>query len=171
MKTTILRLGHRIKRDERVSTHCALVSRALGASGMIYCGQKDKGFEDSVKNVSENWGGNFEITFEENWKNVVKNWDGKIIYLTMYGINLPEIAEEIKNLENVLLVVGSEKVPPELYDYVDYQVAVTNQPHSEIAALGIFLDWVSGHRLDKKFEGKMEITPKIKGKNVRKKTN
>jgi len=35
----ILRLGHRKKRDARLSTHVALVSRAFGASKIYYSGQ------------------------------------------------------------------------------------------------------------------------------------
>ena len=38
----VLRLGHRISRDKRISTHVALVARAFGASKIYYTGQKDK---------------------------------------------------------------------------------------------------------------------------------
>ena len=34
----VLRLGHRIGRDARISTHCGLVARALGANKIIYSG-------------------------------------------------------------------------------------------------------------------------------------
>ena len=34
----VLRLGHRLKRDERLSTHVGLASRALGADKIIYSG-------------------------------------------------------------------------------------------------------------------------------------
>ncbi len=53
MKVYILRLGHRISRDKRISTHCGLVSRAFGANGIIYAGEKDKDLMKSVKNVSK----------------------------------------------------------------------------------------------------------------------
>lgn len=165
----ILRLGHRIKRDERVSTHCALVSRALGASEMVYCGQKDAKFEDSINSVSEKWGGEFKIRFADNWKEFLREWNGKVVYLTMYGVNLPDVSSEIRTIkDDVLVVVGSEKVPPEIYEFVDYQVAITNQPHSEIGALAIFLDWFFDHKLNKEFEGEIKIKPKIKGKEFEK---
>jgi tRNA (cytidine56-2'-O)-methyltransferase len=57
-----------------------------------------------------------------------------------------------------MVVVGAEKVPPDLYRLADYNVAVTNQPHSEIAALSVFLDHLQrGQELKADFEGKMKI--------------
>ena len=37
-------------------------------------------------------------------------------------------------------MVGAEKVPREIYELADYNVAVGSQPHSEISALAIVLD-------------------------------
>ena len=48
----VLRIGHRLKRDERVSTHCGLVSRALGANKIIYSGEKDDKMLETIINVS-----------------------------------------------------------------------------------------------------------------------
>ncbi|MCL2143761.1 MAG: tRNA (cytidine(56)-2'-O)-methyltransferase, partial [Methanomassiliicoccaceae archaeon] len=39
----------------------------------------------------------------------------------------------------MLVIVGAEKVPPEVYERSDHNISVGNQPHSEIAALSIFL--------------------------------
>ncbi|MEM5871528.1 MAG: tRNA (cytidine(56)-2'-O)-methyltransferase, partial [Candidatus Aenigmatarchaeota archaeon] len=56
MSIYVLRLGHRIHRDERISTHCGLVARAFGADGIIYSGEHDEKLIESVKRVSEEWG-------------------------------------------------------------------------------------------------------------------
>lgn len=38
----VLRLGHRKKRDARVTTHVCLAARAFGASKIILSGEKDE---------------------------------------------------------------------------------------------------------------------------------
>ena len=49
----------------------------------------------------------------------------------------------------------------------DFNISVGNQPHSEVAALAIFLDRYSGGKWQKKeFNGKIEIQPCNKGKKV-----
>ena len=68
----VLRIGHRPGRDERVSTHCGLVARALGASSIIYSGEKDDSLLESVKNVVDRWGGRFTASYEENIRGVIK---------------------------------------------------------------------------------------------------
>lgn len=168
MEITILRLGHRIFRDQRITTHCALTARAFGCKRMIYSGEKDEETEKSVKEVVERWGNSFEIKYEKNWKRILKEWKGYKILLTMYGINLPDIIKEIQNLKkDLLIIIGSEKVPSDVYDLIDYQVAVTNQPHSEVAALAVFLDWYfKGKELKKKFSGKIKIIGQRKGKKI-----
>ncbi|MGC2387528.1 MAG: hypothetical protein WA460_10645, partial [Nitrososphaeraceae archaeon] len=56
-----------------------------------------------------------------------------------------------------------------VYTLADYNVAIGNQPHSEIGALSIFLDRVfKGEELKKNFRGaKLRIIPNGKGKRVR----
>ncbi|HIQ55257.1 MAG TPA: tRNA (cytidine(56)-2'-O)-methyltransferase, partial [Pyrodictium sp.] len=67
-----------------------------------------------------------------------------------------------------LIVVGAEKVPPFFYEIADYNVAIGNQPHSEVAALAIFLDRLyEGKELHVHFEdAKLKIIPSRKGKHV-----
>ena len=165
MKISVLRLGHRIFRDQRITSHCALVSRAFGASEMTYTGEKDENTEKSVKDISERWGGNFKIQHSDSHNKIIKNWKGKICHLTMYGINIDDfkIPEE-----DILVIVGGEKVPGEIYENADYNIAVGNQPHSEIAALAIFLDRINkGKEFKKDFkDSKVKIIPQEKGKKV-----
>ena len=85
----------------------------------------------------------------------------------MYGSNLPDVISEIRNCENILVVVGAEKVPAEMYDLADWNVAVGNQPHSEVAALAVFLDRLfQGRELCREFEGGLKIVPNPRGKQV-----
>jgi tRNA (cytidine56-2'-O)-methyltransferase len=169
----ILRLFHRVPRDERATSHVALSARAFGASGMVYCGMKDRGLEKSVERMGSEWGGKFFIEYIEDWKRTVREYRKKgfeIVHLTMYG---EKLGNEIRLKENSLVVVGSEQVPIEMYRLADRNISVTSQPHSEIAALAVFLDRaMNGKELSEEFEnsnfggGKRKIVPMKMGKKV-----
>jgi tRNA (cytidine56-2'-O)-methyltransferase len=61
----------------------------------------------------------------------------------MYGLPLPEVLEELRRVleeREMVVVVGSSKVPREVYEIADANVSIGNQPHSEVAALAVFLD-------------------------------
>ena len=169
MNIEVLRIGQRILRDDRVTTHVALVARAFGAS-KIYMNEIDPEIKETVNKINNTWGGEFEIEFITNWRNVItsKKDTSKIIHLTMYGENINEIQKNIQEEKNVLIVVGAEKVPREIYDKADYNVSIGNQPHSEISALSILLDRIqNGVQFEKKFENsKRVIIPSKNGKNV-----
>lgn len=175
MRTVILRLGHRVQRDQRITTHVGLTARALGAEGMLL-DSDDSGIEKSISEVTGRWGGSFYVKRITNWKNEIRKWKesgGKVLHLSMYGINLPDVINDIVT-ENLLVVVGAEKVPPELYGLADWNVGVGNQPHSEVAALAIVLDRLAASSgidsLKTQFSGgKVEIVPKSRGKEVREK--
>ncbi|MBU5688250.1 MAG: tRNA (cytidine(56)-2'-O)-methyltransferase [Candidatus Aenigmarchaeota archaeon] len=168
MSIVLLRLGHRIFRDQRMTTHCALTARAFGCEKMIYSGEKDSEMEKSIEDVAKRWGGDFKVLYEKNWKKVVNSFPGKKVLLTMYGVNLPNIIEKIRPIKDLLVIVGSEKVPADIYDMIDYQIAVSLQPHSEVAALAVFLDWYfQGKELEKEFNNaKIKIIPQEKGKKT-----
>ncbi|MCK4327665.1 MAG: tRNA (cytidine(56)-2'-O)-methyltransferase [Candidatus Diapherotrites archaeon] len=162
MAVTVLRLGHRPQRDKRVTTHCALVARAFGARELVYSGERDKKFEETVKGVVESWGGPFTVKYTKSWRSFLKSFKGKKVQLTMYGLPLEEAPVPKGNL---LVVVGSTKVPPEVYGLVDLNVAVGGQPHSEIAALAVYLYRI--HGLKKRFTGaKIRVVPSEKGKKT-----
>lgn len=176
MRILVLRLGHRLPRDERATTHVCLTARAFGAEGVIYSGQKDGSLEKSVKRIVESWGGKFFVEYEgkpvariERMKN--EGW--AVVHMSMYGMPLPEKIGEIAVKEKVLVVVGAEKVPPEIYELADFNVAVGSQPHSEIAALAIMLDRLQGGKeLERGFEanfgGRITLEPMEKGKKIKK---
>ncbi len=174
MQISILRLGHRLPRDERITTHVALVSRAFGATEFIYCGQHDGSLEKSVSSIVDNWGGSLSIRHEKSYSKVINEHrkNGFIVcHLTMYGLPVLKVIEKTENAEKMLVIVGAEQVPSEVYHLSDFNAAVTNQPHSEVAALGIFLNEVTQHRMleEKDFaNAKIKIVPTEKGKNIRK---
>lgn len=166
----ILRIGHRPERDQRVTTHVALTGRALGASGM-YLAASDKGVVQSVQDVAGRWGGKFFCEDNVKWRTCIKEWKasgGKVIHLTMYGINLPDAIGEIRACDRILVVVGAEKVPGEMYGLADFNVAVTGQPHSEISSLALFLDHLAeGKEFSREFPGaKIRIVPSKAGKQT-----
>ena len=166
----ILRLGHRLPRDERISTHVALAGRAFGADGIVYSGQHDSGLEKSVSRINEQWGGNFWIRYEKKYEEVVNEYKKKgflIVHLTMYGIQFQNEIDQIKKNKDILIIVGGQAVPSEIFELSDFNISVTNQPHSEVSALGVFLYEYFDGKIDKKFENrKIEINPSKKGKQI-----
>lgn len=168
-KIEVLRIGQRLVRDDRVTTHVALVARAFGAS-KIFMNEVNPEIKDTVEKVNRSWGGSFQVEFIEDWKKVLKSKkrSSKIIHLTMYGENVNDIQEKLRQQDDMLIVVGAEKVPREVYEYADYNVAVGNQPHSEVSALAIVLDRIQGGRqFDVKYDdARLEIIPSEKGKKV-----
>lgn len=170
MKISVLRIGHRLVRDDRVTTHAALVSRAFGAD-RIYMTGIDESVSNTVASVSKRWGGEFKVEVIEDWKALARAWKkdgGKVAHLTMYGINIDDAVDKLRKESRLLVIIGAEKVPREAYDIADYNIAIGNQPHSEIAALAIFLDRMFGGKQLKKEHagGKLKIVPAEKGKNV-----
>jgi tRNA (cytidine56-2'-O)-methyltransferase len=170
MKIEVLRIGQRLVRDDRVTTHVTLVSRAFGAS-KIYMYDANPEIRDTISKVNKMWGGDFKVEIIENWKDIIKikrNDLFKIVHLTMYGENINTVQDQIRKEEKILIIVGAEKVPREAYDMADYNIAIGNQPHSEISALAILLDRIlEGRQLQKKYiGGEREIIPTKKGKNV-----
>jgi len=137
----VLRLGHRISRDKRISTHVGLTARAFGAKKLYYSGQKDSDFEKSVNKIVDRFGGNFKTEYCKNYRELInkkKKENFILCHLTMYGIGFEKKLKELKN-KKVLVIVGGEKVPYEIYELSDFNLSVSLQPISEVSALGIFL--------------------------------
>ena len=167
----ILRMGHRIPRDQRITTHVCLTARALGANGIYVSDSHDSQLADTVKKVVEEFGGKFTVETGVPWKSTIVNWKksrGRVIHLTAYGLPLQDVIKEIRSTKSdKLIVVGAEKMPGEVFQLADWNVAVTNQPISEVSALGIFLDWLYDHQMREEFPGaRKRILPSEHGKNV-----
>lgn len=186
MQISILRLGHRLPRDERISTHVCLVARAFGADEVIYTGQHDGSLESSVLRLVGQWGGTFSIKHAEEYGKVINGHKKNgfvVMHLTMYGMPLPEVlnsepwVSEINTglgAENskLLVIIGGEQVPKDVYEMADFNIAVTSQPHSEVAALAVFLDHLQESKpLERdyagRFKGKIRIEPSERGKRMK----
>jgi len=174
MKSTpdvrVLRLGHRPGRDERITTHVGLTARALGADGVVLAGSGSSR-ADTVVDITERFGGPFDVETTDEPKKLIRDFDGTIVHLTMYGEPIQTVEREIRETHEtgpLLVVVGAEKVPFEVYERADYNVGVTNQPHSEIASLAVFLDRLfEGRELDREWaDPDRVVVPMETGKRV-----
>lgn len=177
MKAVVLRWGHR-PRDFRVTTHVALTARAFGASGFILADIEDKSLKENVEKVVADWGGTFSFEMGVPWKKAIAEWKtnrGLVVHLTMYGENIADtdLVSRIRaSQRDIMVIVGSQKVPGELYSerFSDYNISVGGQPHSEVAALAIFLDRLfEGLELLKEFENaRIRVYPSRRGKSLNK---
>jgi tRNA (cytidine56-2'-O)-methyltransferase len=178
MKVNVLRLDHRRVRDARITTHVCLTSRAFGASKVILSGDEDKKIMENISDVVKRWGGDFEIDYVKKWDKFIDNWKnngGEVVHLTMYGEPVQEVTNKIRESpRDKLVVVGGSRVPSKVYQEADWNVSVTNQPHSEVAALSIFLHTLfEGKEYDIDFnDSELKVIPTAHGKRVitRKKT-
>jgi tRNA (cytidine56-2'-O)-methyltransferase len=162
----VLRIGHRIDRDKRITTHVALVARAFGADA-IFITTKDAKIKKTIQSVCKRFGGVFQIETGLDVKKIIKSWKGTIVHLTMYGAELEKAVARIDTNRDLLIIVGAEKVPPYFYQIADLNVSVGNQPHSEVAALALFLDRYTKAAWQRKdFNGNIQIIPCVKAKKI-----
>lgn len=172
----MLRWGHRLSRDARLTTHVALAARALGASGLILSDTEDRKIKDTVDKITRSWGGTFFFEMGIPWKKALSSWKNKkgiVVHLTAYGENVEtcDVLDRIRaSGKSVLVIVGSQKVPGEFFSEAvsDFNVAIGNQPHSECASVAVFLDrFFQGEELARSFEnGKVKIIPQRRGKKI-----
>ena len=196
-EVAVLRLGHRPGRDERMTTHVGLTARALGADRAILAGDAGKSRE-TVADITERFGGPFAVELTDSPKAVLRDWEGKVVHLTMYGERVQDVEAEIRAAHRgaggeigervddgeeddettddgeaadgqpILAVVGSQKVSFDVYEAADWNVGVTNQPHSEVAGLAVFLDRLfEGRELDREWaDADRRVVPEATGKTV-----
>ncbi len=177
MNVEVLRLGHRPGRDERLTSHVGLTARAFGADRVHVSGGEDIGPVETVERVVDRFGGEFEARREESPKKLVREWSGVVVHLTMYGLPLQDVVDDVRSEADALpadaggtlVCVGSRKVHGWVYDEADYNVGVTNQPHSEVAALAVFLhELYEAEELEQEFPGgEIEVVPSERGKETR----
>lgn len=168
----VLRYGHRLIRDARVTSHVCLTARALGANAIVLCGDQDEKLKEEIKAFVKKWGGRFKVFLNPSWKNALEEYSGRgfvSVHLTMYGKPLQKKLKQLKREKKILLIVGSRKVEREVYEKADFNISVTTQPHSEVAALAIALhELFEGKELEKKFpKAKVKVVPQAKGKKVK----
>jgi len=182
-EVVVLRYGHRPGRDDRMTTHVGLTARALGADRVVFPDNAGQSAE-TVRDITDRFGGPFGVELRGDQKAIVRDWEGVVVHLTMYGERVQEVEGEIREAaglpngadagegaatpRDLLVVVGGEKVPWALYERADFNVGVTNQPHSEVAGLAVFLDRLfEGAELDREWvDADREVVPEPTGKTV-----
>ncbi|APX95765.1 tRNA (cytidine(56)-2'-O)-methyltransferase [Natronorubrum daqingense] len=171
-EVAVLRLGHRPGRDERMTTHVGLTARALGAD-RVWVPDNAGQSRDTVADITDRFGGPFEVELTDSPQRIIRNWEGRVVHLTMYGEQVQNVESEIRDAhrrdgEPILVVVGAEKVPFDVYEEADWNVGVTNQPHSEVAGLAVFLDRLfDGRELEREWEdADRRVVPMETGKRV-----
>jgi tRNA (cytidine56-2'-O)-methyltransferase len=166
----VLRLDHRPGRDDRMTTHVGLTARALGADRVVFPDNAGQARE-TVEAVTERFGGPFEVDQTDSPHAFVRNFEGRVAHLTMYGQPIQDVVPAVTEAhatDPLLVVVGGEKVPFSVYERADWNVAVTNQPHSEVAGLAVMLDRLfEGRELDREWTGaERRVVPQETGKRV-----
>ncbi|MDZ7700564.1 MAG: tRNA (cytidine(56)-2'-O)-methyltransferase [Halobacteriales archaeon] len=166
----VVRLGHRPGRDDRMTTHVGLTARALGADRVVLPDAAGHA-RDTVVEVTERFGGPFAVETAASPGRVVREWEGRVAHLTMYGEPVADVVGDIRSARAeapLLVVVGAAKVAFDVYEAADWNVGVTNQPHSEVAALAVFLDRLfEGRELDRPWRNaEREVVPRAEGKHV-----
>lgn len=168
----VLRVGHRPGRDDRMTTHVGLTARAMGADRFLLAAAQ-AGPLERIDDVTARFGGPFETDRIDSAHAFLHGWDGAVAHLTMYGMPIQDRIGAIRpaidaDRSGLAVVVGAEKVPFELYERADWNVAVTNQPHSEVGSLAIFLDRLTeGEGLAREIRGGTHrVVPQECGKRV-----
>ena len=147
-RISVLRLGHRRERDKRITSHLGLTARAFGADEVILAGEEDESALETWRSVTTRFGGAFECRYEAKplaWlrrfaQNAGDGEPGVIVHLTMYGEPWREAVSVLERNRPMVVVVGGTKVPGEVFRLATHNVSVGNQPHSEVSALGVFLE-------------------------------
>ncbi|MWV63653.1 tRNA (cytidine(56)-2'-O)-methyltransferase [Halorubrum sp. JWXQ-INN 858] len=190
-EVVVLRYGHRPGRDDRMTTHVGLTARALGADRAVFPDNAGQAAE-TVRDITSRFGGPFTVELRADQQAIVRGFEGVVVHLTMYGERIQDVEDEIRaaaggdgdgdgdsdggggdadvdaDPRDLLVVVGGEKVPWELYERADFNVGVTNQPHSEVAGLAVFLDrFFEGAELDREWtDADRRVVPRATGKEV-----
>ena len=173
----ILRLGYRLGRDPRITTHLALVARALGANRFLFSGDDDERLAENIGSVNQRFGGDMVVEHVKSpmaWlrkfvgDGIDGNPPGIAVHLTMYGASYRSVTPTIRRDRPLVVVVGGAKVPSEVFQISQYNLAVGNQPHSEVAALALFLDgWYGSGSVERILDGgELIINPSNTGKDV-----
>ena len=170
-RKTVLRLGHRIDRDKRITSHLGLTARAFGADEGVLSGDRDPSPLETWASVSERFGGRFESRFEPKPMSLLRGASKEgttIVHLTMYGEPAAEAIPRIPIDRDAIIVVGGSKVPGEVFRISDYNVSIGSQPHSEVAALAVFLNsWIGPIDEESRFSGgEFTIVPSERNKIV-----
>ena len=146
----------------------------MGVSKFLLSGDEDEKLFENVVSVNERFGHGLDCRYEKSplkyLRNIVNNEVNRptVVHLTMYGEPFKSTTPSIPKGNGVIVIVGGAKVPGEIFKISDYNIAVGNQPHSEVAALAVALSqWHSSVAIQSRFEGgSIRVIPSREGKNV-----
>ena len=165
-RVDVLRLGYRRGRDPRITTHLALVARALGSDGFLLAGDDDQEMFENLNSVSERFGGELDTEHVSGLGHLKKHVEngGVAVHLTMYGEPFRQAIPKIRRDRPLIIVVGGAKVPGDVYKICQHNVAVGNQPHSEVAALALFMDaWFGESGSERSFKDARLVIEGVNG--------
>jgi len=155
-----------------MTTHVGLTARALGADRVILPDNAGQSAA-TIRDITDRFGGPFAVELRDDQGAIAHDWDGTVAHLTMYGERVQDVegdvrADSVEADTPLLVVVGGEKVPFDFYEAADYNVGVTNQPHSEVAGLAVFLDRLfEGDELEReRADADRRVIPQETGKRV-----
>jgi tRNA (cytidine56-2'-O)-methyltransferase len=175
MKIVVIRLSGRAYRDLRITTHVALVARAFGSQKIILDAASDPGIKNTVEKVTRQFGGDFCVEYETELLKRIEELQKQgyaVVHLTMYGEKPFSIVKKLKRNKKtkVAIIVGADKVPGKVYQLADYNVSITSQPHSEVAALAVFIHYLQGGKEEEiDFpHARKKIIPNSRGKTIQK---
>ncbi len=164
----ILSIG---KETYQSNAELCLAARAFGAAGVVLSSRKDPKLVKYMKLTNSKWGGCFEVEFESNYmKALDKESSYKKVYLTRYGVPLPEVISTLRTYRNLLLIVTDKEAFSPAYMHADFSVSITAQPHSSASAIAVFLhEFYSGRELAMHFENaRYKVVPSEQGVHVEK---
>ena len=165
-RVDVLRLGYRRGRDPRITTHLALVARALGSDGFLLAGDDDQEMFDNLNSVSKRFGGELDTEHVSGLGHLKKHVEngGVAVHLTMYVEPFRQAIPKIRRDRPLIIVVGGAKVPGDVYKICQHNVAVGNQPHSEVAALALFMDaWFGESGSERSFKDARLVIEGVNG--------
>lgn len=153
-----------------MTTHVGLTARAIGARRVVLPSHANEAIE-TVRDVTDRFGGPFAVEGVGNPRRWLFDSEAPIAHLTMYGRPVTETITEVESSvrgRRLNVVVGGGKVTGNVFDRATWNVAVTNQPHSEVGALAVFLDrLLDGAGVDRDWRGAERVViPSESGKRI-----
>ena len=85
MEIEVLRIGQRVVRDDRVTTHVALVARSFGTQ-KIYMNEVNPDIEKTISDINKTWGGDFKIEIISEWKKIIRERKSNGVNYPSYNV-------------------------------------------------------------------------------------
>jgi len=109
MEIEVLRIGQRVVRDDRVTTHVALVARSFGAQ-KIYMNEVNPEIKCTISDINKTWGGNFKIEIISEWKKII-NVNLNSVFYCCKAVVPHMIKNNYGRIVNIASIAGKEGNP------------------------------------------------------------